>query len=74
VTRNTTGEYTVNFTTAMPDANYSVQASVLGVGGSGQPHFGTPFFSATTTSARMNAFDPGFTTRDAANCYMTVFR
>jgi hypothetical protein len=27
VTRNATGDYTVNFTTAMPDANYSVNVS-----------------------------------------------
>ena len=31
VTRNGTGDYTVNFTTAMPDADYSVALSTLSV-------------------------------------------
>ena len=30
ITDNGTGDYTVNFTTAMPDANYAVQGCVLG--------------------------------------------
>jgi hypothetical protein len=33
ITDNGTGDYTVNFTTAMPDANYNVCGSVNGVGG-----------------------------------------
>ena len=33
ITRNGSGDYTVNFTTAMPDANYS--ASALGFAGTG---------------------------------------
>jgi len=30
ITDNGTGDYTVNFTTAMPDANYSVSGSTVG--------------------------------------------
>jgi hypothetical protein len=74
ITDNATGDYTANFTTAMPDANYSFQAGVLGVGGNGQPHFGSPWTTATASSARMTVFDPGFTQRDAENCYMAIFR
>jgi len=33
ITANAAGDYTVNFTTAMPDANYNVCGSVNGVGG-----------------------------------------
>jgi Phage T7 tail fibre protein len=33
ITDNGTGDYTVNFTTAMPDANYAVSGSVLGSNG-----------------------------------------
>jgi hypothetical protein len=33
ITDNNTGEYTVNFTTAMPDANYAVTCSATGVAG-----------------------------------------
>lgn len=32
ITRNTTGDYTLNFTNAMPDANYSPIAICSGVG------------------------------------------
>jgi hypothetical protein len=34
ITDNNTGNYTVNFTTAMSDTNYAVVASATGVGGS----------------------------------------
>jgi hypothetical protein len=34
ITDNNTGNYTVNFTTAMSDTNYAVVASAAGVGGS----------------------------------------
>lgn len=33
ITDNGTGDYTVNFTNAMPDANYAVSGSVLGSNG-----------------------------------------
>lgn len=33
ITDNNTGDYTVNFTTAMPDANYAVTCSTTGVAG-----------------------------------------
>lgn len=36
ITDNGTGDYTVNFTTAMPDANYSVACCVRVDGGSGR--------------------------------------
>lgn len=32
VTRNATGDYTINFSTAMPDANYSVVGTTTGAG------------------------------------------
>ena len=33
VTKNATGTYTVNFTTAMPDANYTCSGNIAGAGG-----------------------------------------
>ena len=36
ITDNGTGNYTVNFTTAMPDANYSVAGSTVGSGNGGR--------------------------------------
>ena len=35
VVRNSTGNYTINFTTSMPDGNYSVVGSVAGSTGTG---------------------------------------
>lgn len=43
ITRNNTGYYTVNFTTAMPNANYSAFASAAGTSGGGNP-IGTDMF------------------------------
>lgn len=37
ITKNTTGDYTVNFTTAMPDANYSVVACAGDTSGNTSP-------------------------------------
>jgi len=50
VTRNGTGDYTVNFTTALPDANYSV---VLGHYIDSSAYPGCGFTTLTTTSARV---------------------
>ena len=50
ITDNGTGEYTLNFTTALPDANYSVVGS-CGTGAAGNDDFNlTTNFNATTTT------------------------
>jgi hypothetical protein len=46
ITDNNTGDYTVNFTSAMPDANYSVVGSVLG----SNANFANTVMTGTTTS------------------------
>jgi hypothetical protein len=53
VTKNGTGDYTVNFTTAMADANYSI---VLGGSrnNSAVDNFGMQFYSQATGSVRIN--------------------
>ena len=68
ITDNGTGDYTVNFTTAMPDANYAMSfGSRVGSGvyGSLQVTFGqqpTATNSApTTTSVRINCLVQGIT-------------
>jgi hypothetical protein len=48
VTRNGTGDYTVNFTTAMPDADYSP----VSTSGTGSTPLGSISSSLTTTSFR----------------------
>jgi hypothetical protein len=61
ITRNSTGDYTVNFTTAMPNANYavaggaSINTGVVGFGSvSPFSSASSPYYIApTTTSFRM---------------------
>jgi hypothetical protein len=75
ITDNGIGDYTVNFTTAMPDANYSVVAMC------GADLIGNPFMSGklgqvpTTTQIRLNACNGinGQTT-DPERTYVTIFR
>ena len=60
VTRNSTGSYTINFTTAMPDANYMVicgggQANVLAVSGQNGGTYSTTQISVGTAVATTNA-------------------
>lgn len=45
ITDNGTGDYTVNFTTAMPDANYGVSATISGF-------FGTSYFIISTIKVK----------------------
>jgi hypothetical protein len=59
ITDNGAGDYTVNFTTAMPDANYSV-ASLGGIGGGATADNATAYIglsrratTPTTSSVRL---------------------
>ena len=68
ITDNGVGQYTVNFTTAMPDANYAIvkQDSERGVG-----EIGTPATASCPVILRANTSD---STVDAAYVYVAVFR
>jgi fluoride ion exporter CrcB/FEX len=66
VTRNTTGSYTINFTTAMPDVNYSISALIGLTAISG--YYATPAIQSYATGSCSitifyggipNAVDPG---------------
>lgn len=60
VVRNSTGDYTITFTTALPNANYAVSASALGTGTLG-PLIIVDGNSAPTTSAvRIQVIDFGW--------------
>jgi len=74
VTRNSAGNYTINFTNAMTDANYcAVGSAVPSTSGGG--FFMGPFTSSPTTSAyRFITTDGGFSQTDAAFCSVAVFR
>lgn len=52
VTRNGTGDYTLNFTTAMPNSNYAVQVmGNINLSGNYGYLFAVPYNTAPTTSA-----------------------
>lgn len=77
ITDNGTGEYTLNFTTALPDANYSIVGS-CGTGAAGNDDFNltTNFNVApTTTAARVGSqrANSGVAT-DAAYISVAIFR
>ena len=74
VVRNSTGDYTINFTTAMPDANYSV--SVHGARPSANKNLFSGLIDSTYTSS---AFRFGFqstagTAYDTSVTCAAVFR
>ena len=81
ITDNGTGDYTVNFTTAMPDANYSVNidASSPYRTSVGQAAFGTQDSATamTTSAVRLGILQVGGTAAnayDSANVFVSVFR
>lgn len=60
ITRNSTGNYTVNFTNALPDANYSSVANA-GTAGTGGVAFIAPYnFTNTTTAANICCFNTAY--------------
>jgi hypothetical protein len=72
ITDNGTGKYTVNFTTAMPDANYafSITAGTI----SGNYLFGTPYTNnPTTTALQFETVNPSSASVDAAYVAVAVF-
>ena len=84
VTDNGTGDYTINFSTAMPDTNYCV---VTGMSGNAASSNGNEFYVSTqvsgpsynsgyttTSSIRMLCMDGSGTNRDAASLNLAVFR
>jgi len=73
ITDNSTGEYTVNFTTAMTDTNYSVAGAVGGTNASYVFNLkGTT--SLTTTSCSVASVNPGVALADSAFVTVSVFR
>ena len=71
ITDNGTGDYTVNFTTALSDANYAVIGSAFtNVTGSAGPNLNT---TPTTSSVRVYTGNPA-SFADATGCYFAIFR
>jgi hypothetical protein len=71
ITDGGTGTYTVNFTTAMPDANYAVVATSRDAGVN--PTF-TSASGSTASAALVNTQQPINTNYDANNVSVAIFR
>jgi hypothetical protein len=74
VTYNGTGDYTINFTNALTDANYS--AVVVGGTGTGanKATFDVPIATPTTSAVRVGASNYLASLTDYAYVYVAVFR
>lgn len=74
VTRNSGGDYTINFTTAMPDANYGFSGNSDFVAGTRTMTVCLDAATGqTTTSIRIKTFD-GFNIKDGGTVTLSVFR
>jgi hypothetical protein len=73
VTRNGTGNYTINFTTAMSNANYAFAGNAQD-GGSSTVYIHSSFYAAPTTSSfRTYVYNFGGTPSDVAYTYAAFF-
>jgi len=75
ITDNGTGDYTVNFTNALPDANYSmIGTSSLPSGGSDRRVVATNLNTTPTTSAVRISVGYGATADDQTYVQVAIFR
>jgi hypothetical protein len=73
ITDNGTGNYTVNFTTAMPDRNYAVAQSA-GRSDTGYAIAGSPT-TPTTTAYIVTTYNGSFaSSQDGSEIYVSIFR
>lgn len=73
ITDNGTGNYTVNFTTAMPDANYSVISTIEADGtGFGQANIANGT-TPTTSAVQMRTINNSVFI-DPTRCFVAIFR
>lgn len=71
ITDNGTGNYTVNYTTAMPNTNYAIIASSTSSGASEK---WTPFCtSSSTSSGTVLIVDPGVSFYDSTTICVAIF-
>jgi hypothetical protein len=74
ITDNGTGEYTVNFTTALPDANYCVQGLSDWLDGTRLASIAVNASVPPTTSACRFVVADGTTRKDFEYVYAAIFR
>jgi hypothetical protein len=76
ITDNNTGEYTVNFTAAIQDANYSTQLTCQGSAGTSRV-FGAVKIGASQTAssvAVISVDEPAGVATDPLSFYVAIFR
>ena len=73
ITDNGTGDYTVNFTTAMPDANYSYLGGAQAFGIANGPMVDMYYGASTTTAARFRVFTQAAAAMDTSYASIAVF-
>ena len=76
ITDNGTGDYTVNFTNAMPDANYGAAGASSGATTAAGANFNVGYTDAgrLTTSCRVNVFSTNNTATDTLCVAVAIFR
>jgi hypothetical protein len=75
ITDNGTGNYDVNFATAMPDANYATTATAGAGGGTTNVFVTAPYATANTTSSiRIGIHNAGGSLVDVGYVFVAVFR
>lgn len=77
ITDNGTGDYTVNFTNAMPDVNYSdVYGCTSGAAGAAMPYIASGNYATykTTTILRFNIYTTGGALQDPNSVSVAIFR
>ena len=74
ITDNGTGDYTINFTTAMSDANYAAVYGSYGQGGLSSTNFGQKLATTRTTSALYVSNFVSGTATDENNLCVAIFR
>jgi hypothetical protein len=75
ITDNAVGDYTVNFITAMPDANYAALVTGTRVSGNtGAQSFVSEFTSPTASAIRVMFTNQGGTFGDSPGAYVAIFR
>ena len=75
ITDNGVGEYTVNFTTALPDANYAGVVTAGDYGTAGRSAGGNTNATRTTTSYAVRTLNaPQSAATDCDTIYVAIFR
>ena len=74
ITDNGVGDYTVNFTTAMPDADYIFTGGQTVVGGNINGPYYNQGETKTTTAFRVRTYSYVSSGADNSDAYISIFR